>query len=413
MAVAGTAAVVEPTPLVAPAAAPVTPARSVSPPPTMSPTSPAFPEPETSGEQDADDDWLRRQRRRIAAPEAMRPENLLIVLESMTEAIAHAKEKAAAATSSTLSTSDFAIVLDTFQQCMDQMNAVLTSGVIADQNRHQRLREEKAAMELHCDMLAALSELKHYKGSKGAFINVDIRNVFDRRIQWGETTKGKWLRMIMPLSEARAFLKNSVLGPGRLEAKPSSVNLHAWWKLSVVEGSARFVPATKLTQRHGVVQQVNVNGFELSPDALAGVHMHQFRVFCRGAEQRKQHDRAAISRSVATSSSAATSSVAISSSAVTNSAQPAGSDDDAKGFTEIVERALLAHARSQLIQPTKFTVPWAIAFLSDMPVILWTQFVRSDEDAGTQGSAGSHGQWCQPSPHWHSHWHWQEQHWQR
>ncbi|MFM6892431.1 MAG: hypothetical protein ACKPJ5_02355 [Dolichospermum sp.] len=162
------------------------------------------------------------------------------------------------------------------------------------------------------------------------------------------------------------------------------------------------------------MQQVNVNGFELSPDALAGVHMHQFRVFCRGAEQRKQHDRAAISRSVATSSSAATSSVAISSSAVTSSAQPAGSDDDAKGYTKIVERALLAHARSQLIQPTKFTVPWAIAFLSDMPVILWTQFeIRRDEDAGTQGSAGSHGQWCQPSPHWHSHWHWQEQHWQR
>ena len=104
----------------------------------------------------------------------MRPENLLIVLESMTEAIAHAKKKAAAATSSTLSTSEFAIVLDTFQQCMDQMNAVLTGGVITDRNRHQRLREEKAAMELHCDMLAALSELKHYKGSKGAFVEVAI-----------------------------------------------------------------------------------------------------------------------------------------------------------------------------------------------------------------------------------------------
>ncbi|MFM7986228.1 MAG: hypothetical protein ACKPKO_43635, partial [Candidatus Fonsibacter sp.] len=84
-----------------------------------------------------------------------------------------------------------------------------------------------------------------------------ITNVFDRRIQWGETTKGKWLRMIMPLSEARAFLRKSVLGPGRLEANPSSVNLRSWWKLSVVEGSARFVPAMKLTQRQGVVQQVN------------------------------------------------------------------------------------------------------------------------------------------------------------
>ncbi len=354
----------------------------------------------------------------------MRPENLLIVLESMTEAIAHAKEKAAAATSSALSTSEFAIVLDTFQQCMDQMDAVLTSGGITDRKRHQRLREEKAAMELHSDMLAALSELKHYKGSKSAFIEVVITNVLDRRIRWGQTTKNHWLRMIMPLSEARAFLRKSVLGPGRLEANPSSVNLHSWWKLSVVEGSAKFVSAMTLTQRQGVVQQVNVNGFELSPDALAGVHMHQFRVFCRGAERRKRH--AAISRR-----------------AVTSSAQPAGSsgsgsggvgtaaDDDAKGFTEIVERALLAHGRPQLIQPTKFTVPWAIAFLSDMPVILWTQFENSrDEDndaacagtpsaSGTGGSAGSRGQWWQPSPHWH--WlgwpHWQPQpeqsHWQR
>ena len=67
----------------------------------------------------------------------MRPENLLIVLESMTEAIAHAKEKAAAATSST---SDLAIaeVLDTFLLCMDQMDAALTGGVIADRNRHQK-----------------------------------------------------------------------------------------------------------------------------------------------------------------------------------------------------------------------------------------------------------------------------------
>ena len=283
-------------------------------------------------------------------------------------------------------------------------------------------------MELHSDMLAALSELKHYKGSKGAFIGVAITNVFDRRIRWGQTTKDHWLRMIMPLSEARAFLRKSVLGPGRLEANPSSVNLRSWWKLSVVEGSARFVPAMKLTQRQGVVQQVNVNGFELSPDALAGVHMHQFRVFCRGAERRR-HDRAAISRR-----------------AVTSSAQPAGSsgsgsggvgtaaDDDAKGFAEIVERALLAHARSQLIQPTKFTVPWAIAFLRDMPVILWAQFENSRDDdndaacagtpsaSGTGGSAGSRGQWWQPSPHWH--WlvgwpHWQPQpdtteqsHWQ-
>ena len=95
--------------------------------------------------------------------------------------------------------------------------------------------------------------------------------------------------------------------------------------------------------------------------------MHQFRVFCRGAERRR-HDRAAISRRV-----------------VTNSAQPAGSsgsgsgvgtaaDDDAKGFAAMVERALLAHARSQLIRPTKFALPWAIANLRDMPVILWAQF---------------------------------------
>ncbi|MFM7989470.1 MAG: hypothetical protein ACKPKO_60165 [Candidatus Fonsibacter sp.] len=115
----------------------------------------------------------------------------------MTAAIAHAKEKAAAATSST-SDSDLAEVLDTFLLCKDQMDAVLTGGVITDRNR-QRLREEKAAMELHSDMLAALSELKHYKGSKGAFIEVVITNVL--RILWGQTTKKHWLRMIMPLSD--------------------------------------------------------------------------------------------------------------------------------------------------------------------------------------------------------------------
>ncbi|MFM7984113.1 MAG: hypothetical protein ACKPKO_32790, partial [Candidatus Fonsibacter sp.] len=121
----------------------------------------------------------------------------------------------------------------------------------------------------------------------------------------------------------------------------------------------------KLTQQ-GVVQQVNVNGFELSPDALAGVHMHHFRVFCRGAERRR-HDRAAISRRGTVTSGH-------------DSAQPAGSsggsgsgvgtaaDDDAKGFATIVERALLAHPRSQLIRPTKFALPWAIANLRDMPV---------------------------------------------
>ncbi|MFM6578244.1 MAG: hypothetical protein ACKPIX_01430 [Dolichospermum sp.] len=128
------------------------------------------------------------------APEAARQENLLIVLESMTAAIAHAKEKAAAATSST---SDLAIaeVLDTLLLCMDQMDAVLTGGVITDRNKHQRLREEKAAMELHSDMLAALSELKHYKGSKGAFVEVAITNVLDRRIRFGQTTKNHWLRI--------------------------------------------------------------------------------------------------------------------------------------------------------------------------------------------------------------------------
>ncbi|MFM6553679.1 MAG: hypothetical protein ACKPGL_00030, partial [Dolichospermum sp.] len=86
------------------------------------------------------------------APEAVQG-NLLVVLESMMAAIAQAKEKAAATTSST---SDLAEVLDTFLLCMDQMDDVLTGGVINDRSRHQRLREEKAAMELQSDMLAAL-----------------------------------------------------------------------------------------------------------------------------------------------------------------------------------------------------------------------------------------------------------------
>ncbi|MFM7979611.1 MAG: hypothetical protein ACKPKO_09880, partial [Candidatus Fonsibacter sp.] len=144
----------------------------------------------------------------------------------MMAAIAQANEKlkAAAATSST---SDLAEVLDTFLLCMDQMamDDVLTGGVIDDRIRHQRLREEKAAIELQSDMLAALSELKHYKCSKGAFVKVAITNVLDRIIRFGQTTKNYWLRMIMPLSEARAFLGKSVLGPGRLEANAASVNL--------------------------------------------------------------------------------------------------------------------------------------------------------------------------------------------
>ena len=444
VAVADTAAVVEPTPLVKAPATPSAPdpetSRSASP-PTLSPTSPAFPELETGGDQDDnDDDWQRRQRRRMA-PEAVQG-NLLNVLESMTAAIAEAKEKAAAATSST---SDLAIaeVLDTFLLCMDQMDNVLTGGVIIDRSRHQRLREEKAAMELQSDMLAALSELKHYKGSKGAFVEVAITNVLDRRIRFGQTTKNHWLRMIMPLSEARAFLGESVLGPGRLEANAASVNLHSWWRLSVVNGNATFTPALNLRLTQGVVQ-VNVNGFELSPDALAGVRMHQFRVFrgaaiSRGAVTSRGHDRAAISRGAVTSRGHDRAQPANSGSrgsgSVGTAASASNDDDDAKGFAAIVERALLAHARSQLLRPKLAALPWAIANLGDMPVILWAQFVYSRDDdnaacagtpsaSGTGGSAGSLGsgigQWWQPS-HWH--WlgwpHWQPQpdtteqsHWQ-
>ena len=431
VAVADTAAVVEPTPLVKAPATPSAPdpetsSRSASP-PTLSPTSPAFPELETGGDQDDnDDDWQRRQRRRMA-PEAVQG-NLLNVLESMTAAIAEAKEKAAAATSST---SDLAIaeVLDTFLLCMDQMDNVLTGGVIIDRSRHQRLREEKAAMELQSDMLAALSELKHYNGSKGAFVEVAITNVLDRRILFGQTTKKHWLRMIMPLSEARAFLGESVLGPGRLEANAASVNLHSWWRLSVAKGKATFTPGLNLRLTHGVLQ-VNVNGFELSPDALAGVRMHQFRVFpgaaiSRGAVTSRGHDRAQPANSGSRGSGS-----------VGTAASASNDDDDAKGFAAIVERALLAHARSQLLRPKLAALPWAIANLGDMPVILWAQFVYSRDDvnaacagtpsaSGTGGSAGSLGsgigQWWQPS-HWH--WlvgwpHWQPQpdtteqsHWQ-
>jgi len=424
-------AVVEPTPLVKAPATPSAPdpetSRSASS-PTLSLTSPAFPELETGGDQDDnDDDWQRRQRKRMA-PEAVQG-NLLNVLESMTAAIAEAKEKAAAATSSTSDLAiEFAEVLDTFLLCMDQMDNVLTGGVIIDRSRHQRLREEKAAMELQSDMLAALSELKHYKGSKGAFVQVAITNVLDRRIRFGQTTKGHWQRMIMPLSEARAFLGESVLGNGRLEANAASVNLHSWWRLSVANGNATFTPALNLRLTQGVVQ-VNVNGFELSPDALAGVRMHQFRVFpgaaiSRGAVTSRGHDRAQPANSGSRGSGS-----------VGTAASASNDDDDAKGFAAIVERALLAHARSQLLRPKLAALPWAIANLGDMPVILWAQFVYSRDDdnaacagtpsaSGTGGSAGSLGsgigQWWQPS-HWH--WlgwpHWQPQpdtteqsHWQ-
>ena len=454
VAVADTAAVavVEPTPLVKAPATPSAPdpetSRSASS-PTLSPTSPAFPELETGGDQDDNDDDCRRRQRRRMAPEAVQG-NLLNVLESMTAAIAEAKEKAAAATSSTSDLAiEFAEVLDTFLLCMDQMDNVLTGGVIIDRSRHQRLREEKAAMELQSDMLAALSELKHYKGSKGAFVQVAITNVLDRRIRFGQTTKGHWQRMIMPLSEARAFLGESVLGNGRLEANAASVNLHSWWRLSVANGNATFTPALNLRITHGVVQ-VNVNGFELSPDALAGVRMHQFRVFrsaaiSRGAVTSRGHDRAeaAISRGAVTSrghdrAQPADSGSRGSGSGGVGTAASASNDDDddAKGFAAIVERALLAHARSQLLRPKLAALPWHIAKLTDTPVILWAQFVSDKDNAacagtpsasaasGTGGSAGSLGsgigQWWQPS-HWH--WlgwpHWQPQpdtteqsHWQ-
>ena len=435
VAVADTAAVavVEPTPLVKAPATPSAPdpetSRSASS-PTLSPTSPAFPELETGGDQDDNDDDCRRRQRRRMAPEAVQG-NLLNVLESMTAAIAEAKEKAAAATSSTSDLAiEFAEVLDTFLLCMDQMDNVLTGGVIIDRSRHQRLREEKAAMELQSDMLAALSELKHYKGSKGAFVQVAITNVLDRRIRCGQTTKSHWLRMIMPLSEARAFLGESVLGNGRLEANAASVNLHSWWRLSVANGNATFTPALNLRITHGVAQ-VNVNGFELSPDALAGVRMHQFRVFrsaaiSRGAVTSRGHDRAQPANSGSRGSG----------SGVGTAASASNDDDDAKGFAAIVERALLAHARSQLLRPKLAALPWHIAKLTDTPVILWAQFVSDKDNAacagtpsasaasGTGGSAGSLGsgigQWWQPS-HWH--WlgwpHWQPQpdtteqsHWQ-
>ena len=141
-------------------------------------------------------------------------------------------------------------------------------------------------------------------------------------------------------------------------------------------------PNLRLTQ--GVVQ-VNVNGFELSPDALARVRMHQFRVFpgaaiSRGAVTSRGHDRAAISRGAVTSRGHDRAQPANSGSrgsgSVGTAASASNDDDDAKGFAAIVERALLAHARSQLIRPKLAGLPWAIANLRDMPVILWAQFEK-------------------------------------
>ena len=97
VAVADTAAVavVEPTPLVKAPATPSAPdpetSRSASS-PTLSPTSPAFPELETGGGQDDNDDDCRRRQRRRMAPEAVQG-NRLHVLESMTAAIARPRRK--------------------------------------------------------------------------------------------------------------------------------------------------------------------------------------------------------------------------------------------------------------------------------------------------------------------------------
>ena len=233
------------------------------------------------------------------------------------------------------------------------------------------------------------------------------------------------------------------LGPQSFLSFPC---LLSWWRLSVANGNATFTPALNLRLTHGVVQ-VNVNGFELSPDALAGVRMHQFRVFpgaaiSSGAVTSRGHDRAAISRGAVTSRGHDRAQPANSGSrgsgSVGTAASASNDDDDAKGFAAIVERALLAHARSQLLRPKLAALPWAIANLGDMPVILWAQFVYSRDDdnaacagtpraSGTGGSAGSLGsgigQWWQPSnwhwlvgyPHWQpqpdtteqSHWQWQ------
>ncbi len=167
--------------------------------------------------------------------------NLLVVLEpTMMAAIAQAKEKlkAAAATSST---SDLAEVLDTFLLCMDQMYDVLTGGAINDRSKHQRLREEKAAMELQSDMLAALSELEHYKGS----------------LKWPLQTS-----LIREFGSARPPRTTGCAYAARLEANAASVNLHFG---GGCHGNATFTPAE--LQAHPSVVQVNVtrNGFELSP----------------------------------------------------------------------------------------------------------------------------------------------------
>ena len=191
-----------------------------------------------------------------------------------------------------------------------------------------------------------------------------------------------------------------------MEANAASVNLHSWWRLSVVNGKPTFTPALNLRLTQGFVQ-VNVNGVELSPDALAGVRMHQFRVFLgaaisRGDVTSRGHDRAAISRGAVTSRGHDRAQPANSGSkgsgSVGTAASASNDEDDAKGFAAIVERALLAHARSHLLRPKLAALPWAIANLGDMPVILWAQFAytRDNDTAagagtGTGGSAGSLG----------------------
>ena len=139
-----------------------------------------------------------------------------------------------------------------------------------------------------------------------------------------------------------------------MEANAASVNLHSWWRLSMVNGKPTFTLALNLRLTQGVVQ-VNVNGFELSPDALAGVRMHQFRVFpgaaiSRGAATSMGHDRAAISRGAVTSRGHDRAQPANSGNRgsgsggvqdVGTAASASNDDDDAKGFAAIVERALL------------------------------------------------------------------------
>ena len=124
--------------------------------------------------------------------------------------------------------------------------------------------------------------------------------------------------------------------------------------------------------------QVNVNGFEVSDCPYSSVHMYQFRNIPKDAR------------------------------------------DTGRSFVAIIDNALVAYAKSQLLIPRLDGLPWVVQSLQDMPMILWVQLVKGMNHADGGGGGCQLGQpgltggwqhwphawsWWHQTPHVAWHWH--------